>query len=1155
VDQVLGLSLFVLATVVTFTALIWWTAASLDRADRDRWRAERRLAAQYTATQVLAESPRPADAVPAILQAVCDRLGWEVGAMWRADAEAGVLRCTDLWHAPAARVPEFTALCRRITFAPGVGLPGRVWADGGPAWIPDVVKDSNFPRAPVAAREGLHGAFAFPVAVGGEALGVMEFFSRAIQQPDDDLLRMFAAIGSQIGQFLKRKRAEEDLTRERHLLHSLLDTLPDSIYFKDEQSRFIRVSRAMAERHDLGDPASAIGKSDFDIFTEEHARPAFEDEREIMRTGRPVVAKEEKETWEGRPDQWVLTTKMPLRGPDGRVVGTFGISRDITERKAAEEALRLSEERFALAMSGANDGLWDWNVLTDEMYYSPRYKELLGYDDRDTPAAIRSAFKTALHPDDRERALAALRDHLARRVPYHVEYRLRTKGGEYRWFLARGQAVWDESGRATRMVGSVSDVTARKQAEQELVQAKEAAESATRTKSEFLANMSHEIRTPLNGILGMTELALDTDLTPDQREYLGLVKSSADHLLTVINDILDFSKIEAGKLDLEETDFSLRDTLDDTVATLAARAHKKGLELADHVAADVPDALRGDPHRLRQVVVNLIGNAIKFTDEGEVVLRVELVSGGVVSGECSEYASPTTPPLTTHHSPLTTHLHFAVTDTGIGIAPEQQRKLFRAFAQADTSTTRKYGGTGLGLAIAARLVELMGGRVWLESEEGRGSTFHFTARFGVGAVPAARPEPAELSQVQGLPVLVVDDNATNRRILQEMLTNWGMRPTVVAGGAAALAELDRAWAAGEPYGLVLLDAMMPEMDGFTLAERMGRRPERVGATLMMLSSADRRDDAARCRQLGVAAYLTKPVRQSTLLDAVMTALGAAMCAEDRTAPATGPGLRPLRVLLAEDNPVNQKVAVTLLAKHGHTVVVANNGVEALAALDRQGFDAVLMDVQMPEMDGYETTAALRARERATGGHVPVIALTAHAMKGDREHCLGAGMDAYVTKPLRPADLLAALAALVPEAACGFVAPPPNEPPASPGPPELHRVLNWDEALGRLGGDQDLFRDLAGTFLAQCPRWMADLRAALDARDAGRLRAAAHPLKGSLGTFAATGAVAAAQRLEMLGRDGCLAGAPEALAELEREIARLTAALAEFTREEPHPSAG
>jgi PAS domain S-box-containing protein len=998
--SVTALSLFTLANIVIFSGLIWANAASMDRADRRRRRAERRLAVQYTTSRVLASSLGAADAIPEILRAIGESLGWEYGAMWRVDSHDGVLRCGEMWHAQSAPLNEFASLCRHNHFTPGVGLLGRVWVTGQPTWILDVVRDDNFPRGPAADRAGLHAAFAFPITIGSDTLGVVEFFSHEIEQPDDELLRMLAAVGSQIGQFLKRRQAEEALTHERHLLHCLLDNLPDSIYFKDDQSRITRISRGLALRLGLTDPAEAVGKTDLDFFSEEHGRPAMADEQEVMRTGRPLVGKEEKEIWTDGRERWVLTTKMPLRDLDGRIVGTFGISRDITDRKRAEE---------------------------------------------------------------------------------------------------------------------------------EMVSAKEVAEAATRAKSEFLANMSHEIRTPLNGIIGMTELALDTDLTADAREYLAMVKTSADHLLTVINDILDFSKIEAGRLDLEVVDFSLRDTIDDTVATLATRAHKKGLELAGDVAADVPDALSGDPHRLRQVVVNLLGNAIKFTECGEVVLRVESARGEW--SECSN-----------HDSPVTTHLQFSVRDTGIGIAPAQRDKLFRAFSQADTSTTRKYGGTGLGLAIAGRLVEMMGGRIWLESEEGRGSTFHFTARFRPASRTAPRPAPADPQQVRGMRVLVVDDNATNRRILREMLTNWGMRPTTVDGGRAALEALDEARAADEPFGLALLDAMMPEIDGFMLAERIRQQTERT-PTLMMLSSADRREDAARCRNLGIAAYLTKPVRQSTLLDAIMTALDGRRTkdtAETREAmpvcPGTSAPSRRLRLLLADDNPVNQRLAVGLLEKRGHTVVVVDNGREALAALDRQSFDAILMDVQMPEMDGFEATAAIRERERTCGTRIPIVAMTAHAMRGDRERCLAAGMDAYVAKPVRAEELYAAL---------GGVTPHDRRGRADPAAPGRDNVFDRDEALAQLGGDAELLRELAATFLDQAPRWMSAIRESLERQDAAGVNAAAHPLKGSLGTFAAKSAAAAAQRLESLAREGNLADGWDALDALEKEMACLAPALADL----------
>jgi PAS domain S-box-containing protein len=685
----------------------------------------------------------------------------------------------------------------------------------------------------------------------------------------------------------------------------------------------------------------------------------------------------------------------------------------VTERRRAEaelegtlarsiEALKeLADQQYAIdqhAIVAVTDVKGRITYVNDKFCDISQYsrKELLGRDHR----IINSGY----HPKE---FFTEMYRTIGQGDVWHADIRNRAKDGSFYWVDTTIVPTLASDGKPRRYIAIRADITEqvraaemeRQQADAlshlvvELSAAKEAAESANQTKSEFLANMSHEIRTPMNGIIGMTELALDTDLTREQRDYLDTVRTSAASLLSLINDILDFSKIEAGKLDVENINFNLRETLEDTTSALGIRAHQKGLELSCHVPPEVPDDLLGDPTRLKQVVVNLVGNAVKFTSQGEVAVEVKFVS---------QDASQTL-------------LHFRVADTGPGIPADKQKLIFEAFTQSDNSMTRKYGGTGLGLSISLQLVKLMGGELWVESEDGRGSVFHFTLPFGrqKPAKPAVTPLDIEL--FRDLPVLLVDDNATNRTVLRETLTHWQMKTFEVDGGRQALEYLKAANKAGHPYRLVLLDSQMPGMDGCDVAARIRQDPSLADVAVIMLTSAGSKIDAGRCVELGIKGYLPKPIKRAELLSAIKLALtGEWSAARPRPNMSPAESQRQLNILLAEDNLVNQKVAVRFLEKHGHTVVIADSGIQAVARWREQPFDLILMDVQMPEMDGFEATAKIREQERIRGQdvlpsrHIPIIAMTAHAMVGDRDRCLAAGMDDYVSKPVKSDDLFAAI---------------------------------------------------------------------------------------------------------------------------------------------------
>ena len=815
---------------------------------------------------------------------------------------------------------------------------------------------------------------------------------------------------------------------------------------------------------------------------------------------------------------WEFASISPIHNAQGFISHYVAVKEDISDRKMTEEALGASERRYRELVENSPGFICMHDLNGVLLSANPAAAAALGYEQVEMVGRNLADFLATPSKPFISQYLDQVRQEPSARGSMSV----RTSGGMERIWLFHS-VRFEEPGKPPYTIGHAVDITERKRAEEVLQQSKQAAEAATQAKSEFLVNMSHEIRTPLNAVIGMTDLVLETPLSAEQREDLGIVKSSAESLLSLLNDILDFSKIEAGKLDLERIEFNLRENLGDTMKALALRARQNGLGLTYHVPPEVPERLIGDPGRLRQLILNLVGNAIKFTPQGEIVVRVENEK------PADEDAT----------------LHFSVSDTGIGIPPEKQKAIFSAFTQADASTTREYGGTGLGLAICSQLARLMGGRIWVESTPGVGSNFHFIARFGMAQQPDLRLVLEGMNELEGCPVLIVADNATDRQILMELLAERRMKALAVSGASEAKEVLQQAEGSGTPYRLVLWDTKMPQLDGSAFPKQLREDPRHSRIPIIMLSPGLGRDDALRARELGVAACLSKPVKHSDLLETISEALHKPRSSGIQLEKPVAPSLaqrEELRILLVEDNVTNQMVTCRLLKKQGHTVTVANNGKEALTAVEQlgpDGFDVILMDIQMPVMDGFQTTAALRAMEQTRHRHVPIIAMTAHAMAGDRERCLAAGMDEYPSKPFRVNDLLGLLGRFHP------VSPPAT---AESLRATADKIIDREGALGLVEGDRELLLKVTSLVLEDLPKLLADIRAALAQQDCATLERAAHTLKSSIRYFGAQAAAEAALRLELIGQKRDLSAASVAFAALESQITPLVPALQSFRRE-------
>jgi two-component system sensor histidine kinase/response regulator len=909
-------------------------------------------------------------------------------------------------------------------------------------------------------------------------------------------LRVATRTGELEMEIKERRRAEQDLQQRTTFLNTLITKNPLAIAVGGPDGRLELVNPAFEKLFGYTNDEALGLRIDNLLYPSSLSRDEMDGRLKRVKEETVHEAVKRRKKNGDLVDVEVHAVPLLLEGGEQNVLALY---QDISERLEAQRALLESEEMFRMLSATAPVGI----VLADDMgnltYVNEHYLRITGLK---AESAHGTVWKTVIHPENLQGFCEIREKALANKEDYAVSYRYLNRDGRTVWVDTVAKRFTKKDGDKHGYVVVIQDVTERHNAEERLRDAKELAEAASRAKSEFLANMSHEIRTPMNGILGMTDLVLDTELQPEQRENLEMVRSSAESLLGIINDILDFSKIEAGRLDLESVSFSLLDCIESALDPLAVRAQQKGLEVTWALQGDIPELLMGDPTRLRQILINLAGNAIKFTKDGEVsVLAQRLPSKeGFIT------------------------IRFSVSDTGIGIPKEKQQQIFDAFSQADSSTTREFGGTGLGLSISTRLIQMMNGEIGLESAPGKGSTFTFTVPFLIGtAVAPALPaltHPEMLNQR----VLIVDDNEINRNLLMHVLPPWGLQPACALDGTEALELFRKSVEGGVPFSVVLLDLNMPGMDGYEVSEGIRLLAKKEQPAIILLSSAPSLADPDHLKKLGIERHLIKPLRRATLYEAIRH--GLKLPAPSQKTP--NPGNEPrkthrLRLLLVEDNHVNQKLALRLLEKMGHQVTLAINGRDAIDLLQPDSFDLVLMDIQMPVMGGVEATQKIRDAERKTGGHIPIIAMTAHAMAGDAEKYLSAGMDGYVSKPVRPGFLRAAIDRLARPAHGEIRNPAQEEEKYMP-----NAIIDLNELLARVENDRGLMRDLLLIFKEEFPRHLQALHDAVDSMDGEKVAAVAHALKGMLSNLAA----GAAARLEQLGRNREVSEFREACASFE-----------------------